>query len=93
MAVLITGPALPGTCTFSDNPVVTSASAEPRGQALVLRSPAEFISFATERLERMHIALIACAHVRNVDIIKSRSFGFTIGPGVILLSFVANSSS
>ena len=61
----------------------TPASAGRRGQALVLRTPSEFISFATERLERMHIALIACAHVRNVDIIKSRSFGFTIGPGII----------
>ncbi len=49
---------------------------------LRIRSFEDWLSFKRRYLSRFHLAMIACASLHTVKIVKSRSYGFMIGPGL-----------
>ena len=48
-----------------------------------IRNFEEWLSFKRRYLSRFHVATIACANLHTVSIVKSRSYGFMIGPGTV----------
>ena len=53
------------------------------GETVELRTPKEWIDFMKSRLDAAHLTLTACANLRNVTIVKARSYGFMLGAGTV----------
>ena len=53
------------------------------GETVELRTVKEFIEFMKLRLDAAHLTLTACANLRNVTIVKARSYGFMLGAGTV----------
>jgi hypothetical protein len=65
-----------------------STTEEPR--SLWIANFAEWETFKKAHLSKLQLAMIACASLRNVKIVKSRTYGFMIGSGMVWFEALTN---
>lgn len=67
-----------------------SQAQEQKPKLIRIANPKEWIAFKKKHFTKLQIALIACSSLHNVGIVRSRTYGFTIGNGMIWFQKLAD---